>query len=71
MLRMMEKDPTKRITLKELKKEKWLNEGFAASLDSNEADFIANVTEDELRSRGIPLHSIVFAVRIDSFSHYL
>jgi len=60
---MLDKDPKKRITLPELKKNKWLNEGFAVSLDSKEADFFANYTEDELMHKGVPLQAIVYAVR--------
>jgi hypothetical protein len=48
-----------------LKKEKWLNEGFAVSLDSKEADYLANYTEEELKQKGIPLTSIVIAVSIE------
>jgi len=33
---MLEKDPKKRITVAEMKRDKWVNEGFAVSLDSNE-----------------------------------
>ena len=67
LLRMMEKDPSKRATLSELKQDKWLNEGFTVSLNSKEADFLANITEDEMKSKGIPLHAIVIAVRRLSF----
>ena len=63
----MEKDPSKRATLSELKQDKWLNEGFTVSLNSKEADFLANITEDEMKSKGIPLHAIVIAVRRLSF----
>jgi hypothetical protein len=59
---MLEKNPSKRITTDELKKEKWLNDGFAVNLDSEDADIFANYTEDELLVRGIPLHSVVIAV---------
>ncbi len=59
---MLEKDPHKRITLTQLKKDTWLNEGFAVSLDSKEADFFANYTEDELKKKGVPLTAIIFAV---------
>ena len=34
---MLEKDPKKRITLDQLKKNKWINEGFHISLDTEEA----------------------------------
>ena len=61
-MRLLEKDPSKRITIDELKVDKWLNEGFAVSLNSKEADLIANVTEDEMKKRGIGLHTIVIAV---------
>lgn len=64
LLRMLDKDPLTRITLDELKKDKWLNEGFAVSLDSKEADYLANVTEDECKRKGISLTTIVMAVRI-------
>lgn len=61
LLRMLEKDPKKRATLDELKKDIWLNEGYAVSLDSKEADFIANYTEEELVSKGVPIAAILFA----------
>lgn len=64
ILKMLEKDVNARATVNELKKDKWLNEGFAVSLDSKEADFIGNYTEEELKNKGIPLHAIVFAVKI-------
>ena len=48
LLRMLDKNPLTRATLDELKKDKWLNDGYAVYLDSNEADFFANYTEDEL-----------------------
>ena len=64
LLKMLDKHPETRITLNDLKKDKWLNEGFAVSLDSKEADYFANFTEDELKIKGVPLTAIVFAVRI-------
>lgn len=64
LLRMLDKSPLTRITLDELKKDKWLNEGFAVSLDSKEADYLANVTEDEWKKKGISLTTIVLAVRL-------
>ena len=63
LLRMLDKNPKTRITLHELKKERWLNEGYAVSLDSKEADYFANFTEDELKSKGVPITAIVFAVK--------
>lgn len=63
LLRMLHKDPLKRATLAELKRDQWLNEGYTVSLDSKEADFFANFTEDELISKGIPPAAISFAVR--------
>lgn len=62
LLRMLDKDPKKRATLGELKRDAWLNEGYTVSLDSKEADFFANYTEDELISKGIPPAAISFAV---------
>jgi [calcium/calmodulin-dependent protein kinase] kinase len=44
LLRMLDKNPLTRATLDELKKDKWLNDGYAVSLDSKEADFFANYT---------------------------
>ena len=35
--RMLDKDPETRVTLSELKKDKWINEGFHVALDSSEA----------------------------------
>ncbi len=60
---MLDKNPLTRATIDELKKDKWLNEGYGVSLDSKEADFFANYTQDELISDGIPISAIVFAVR--------
>ncbi len=34
LLRMLDKNPLTRATIDELKKDKWLNEGYAVSLDS-------------------------------------
>lgn len=62
LLSMLQKDPKERVTLSELKRNAWLNDGYAVSLDSKEADFFANYTEDELKSKGVPLTAIVFAV---------
>jgi serine/threonine protein kinase len=62
LLRMLDKNPLTRATMDELKKDKWINEGYAVSLDSREADFFANYTEDELIDEGIPLTAIVNAV---------
>lgn len=45
-----------------------MNEGFTVSLDSKEADFIANITEDEMKSKGIPLHAIVIAVTLSGLT---
>lgn len=64
LLRMLDKNPLTRATLDELKKDKWLNEGYAVSLDSKEADFFANYTEDELIDEGIPLTAIVHAKKL-------
>ncbi len=64
LLRMLDKNPLTRATLDELKKDKWLNEGYAVSLDSKEADFFANYTEDELIDEGIPLTAIVNAKKL-------
>lgn len=61
---MLEKDPNQRITVNELKRNKWLNDGFAVTLESREADILANYTEEELRNKGVPFHSIVFAVSL-------
>lgn len=58
---MMDKNPATRATLSELKRDVWLNAGFAVSLDSREADFIANFTEEELVSKGVPIAAILFA----------
>ena len=44
LLRMLDKNPLTRATLGELKKDLWLNEGYAVSLDSREVDFFANYT---------------------------
>jgi len=44
LLRMLDKNPLTRITVDELKKDRWLNEGYALSLDSREIDFFANYT---------------------------
>jgi hypothetical protein len=49
--------------MEELKKDHWLNEGYAVSLDSQEADFFANYTQDELTNNGVPISAIVYAVR--------
>ena len=65
--KMLEKDPNQRITINELKREKWLNEGFAVTLESKEADILANYTEEELKIKGVPFHSIVFAVSLIVF----
>lgn len=62
LLRMLDKNPLTRATLAELKKDVWLNEGYAVSLDSREVDFFANYTEDELTNKGIPISAVVFAV---------
>jgi len=45
---MLDKNPLTRATMDELKKDAWLNEGYAVTLDSREVDFFANYTEDEL-----------------------
>jgi len=67
LLRMLDKNPLTRATIDELKKDQWLNEGYAVSLDSREADFFANYTQDELISKGIPLATIVNAVGSQPF----
>jgi serine/threonine protein kinase len=64
LLRMLDKNLLTRASLDELKKDKWLNEGYAVSLDSKEADFFANYTEDELIDEGIPLAAIVNAKKL-------
>ncbi|CDW79886.1 protein kinase domain containing protein [Stylonychia lemnae] len=64
LIGMLDKDPETRVTLPELKKNQWLNEGFAVSLDSREADFFANYTEDELKHKGVPLQAIVYAKKL-------
>ena len=51
---MLEKDPAKRISVNDMKKDAWVNDGFAISLESKEADFMANLTEAELKSKKIP-----------------
>ncbi len=60
---MLDKNPLTRATIDELKKDRWLNEGYTVSLDSKEADFFANYTNDELVSNGIPISAIVSAVK--------
>eukprot|EP00347_Sterkiella_histriomuscorum_P005259 403357278 len=64
LMRMLEKNPKKRVTLKELKRNSWLNDGYTVSLDSKEADFFANYTEDELKNKGVPLQAIVYAKKL-------
>lgn len=64
LLRMLDKNPLTRATLDELKKDTWLNEGYAISLDSREADYFANYTKDELAKKGIPFAAILMAVSI-------
>lgn len=61
---MLDKSPQTRITLGDLKKNSWLNDGYTVSLDSKEADFFANYTEDELKHKGVPLTAIIYAVRL-------
>lgn len=48
-----------------------MNEGFTVSLNSKEADFIANLTEDDMKNKGIPIHAIVIAVRNFNLSNSL
>ena len=62
LLRMLDKNPLTRATLGELKKDIWLNEGYAVSLDSREVDFFANYSQDELINKGVPIAAVVFAV---------
>ena len=62
LLNMLQKDPSARATLDELKRDKWLNQGFAVSLDSKEADFFANYSEEDLKRKGVPLTAVVYAV---------
>ncbi len=59
---MLDKNPLTRATLSELKKDEWINHGYTVSLDSKEADYIANFTEEELLKKGIPPQAIKFAV---------
>lgn len=51
-----------------MKRDPWVNDGFAVSLDSKEADFMANLTEAELKSKKIPMQAVVFAKK---FAHKL
>mmetsp|Transcript_4337 Transcript_4337/g.3164 ORF Transcript_4337/g.3164 Transcript_4337/m.3164 type:complete len:123 (+) Transcript_4337:311-679(+) len=61
---MLDKNPKSRITMEELKRLSWLNDGFAVKLYQKEADYIANFTEEEFQAKGIPLHAIVIAKKI-------
>lgn len=61
LLRMLDKNPLTRATMEELKRDPWLNEGYAVSLESREADIIANITEEELLKTGIAPQAIIFA----------
>jgi serine/threonine protein kinase len=62
LLRMLDNNPLTRATLDELKKDPWLNQGYAVSLDSREADLFANYTEEEFAHKGVPSAAIAFAV---------
>jgi serine/threonine protein kinase len=68
ILRCLDKNPDTRIKMEELRKNKWINEGFTCSLDSKgnsysnfvEAHFIENIKEDS--SKCMPVHIILYVV---------
>ena len=58
---MLQKDPSKRPTTKELKKEPWINFGQKVNLDQDGANMLDNVTDQELQKRGLNEHQLSIA----------
>ena len=47
-LRLLEKDPSKRITIEQIKENEWLNEGYKTMLSSIDAQYIGEITESDV-----------------------
>ena len=50
---MLTKDPKKRINMEQLKKNKWVNQGYNSNLNDKGANMLANLTQEELKQKGI------------------
>jgi len=77
ILSCLEKDIDKRITMSELRKNEWVNEGFMCSLDSKgkfllfgisylilEAHFISHITKDDVEAKKFPVYAVLFVKRL-------
>ena len=72
-LKTLDPDPKTRITIEELKKNTWINEGFICPLYSPgtyqinhyiESHFISHITEDDLNKKSLPIYAVLFVKRL-------
>ena len=61
---MLDKNPSLRVKSSELKSDPWLNEGYKVPLDAQEAGLMANLTDQELQSKGVSLQSMLIARKV-------
>lgn len=64
ILKMLDKDPEKRISLAEIRREQWINNGFAVSLDSKEADLMYTDPNKLIRPDALPEDAVDFAKKL-------
>ena len=61
---MLRKDASKRFKIDDLKKHKWINEGYNALLTDDGANMLANYTDNELKLKGINVSTVLMAQKI-------
>ena len=50
--------------MEQLKRNKWINAGYNANLNDAGAQILANITQDELKAKGISVHNVLMAQKI-------
>jgi len=65
ILKMLTKDPLKRVTVAEIKLDAWLNEGCKRQLSHEETPrLLAEITQEDLNHAVTPIHTLVWAKKI-------
>ena len=59
--RMLEKSPSSRITIDQIKNNEWINEGYQLSLGEQGAQIFANLSDTELANQGISVEEMKMA----------
>ena len=64
LLGMLTKDPKQRLNMDQLKKNKWINQGYNSLLSDKGANMLANLTQEELKQKGIDVQTVLMAQKI-------